>query len=591
MIPPSNLDWAGALIDVLVAGGARHAVVSPGSRNTPVVLALHRLARQGRVTLHDVLDERSAGFFGLGLARMTGQPVLLSCTSGSAGAHYLPAIVEASHARLPLIALTADRPPELQGVGAPQTTPQADFFAGHVRFRADPGPPDEGTALEEMTALGTRALDEAMGARPGPVHLNLPFRKPLWDDETHGASQPVPTRARRPSPALSPGDLEGLVARTMAATRGVIVCGPGDLGDVGHRRADGSRALQQSVGRLADALGWPVLIDGASSLRAAPEIPGAITVADTLSRAEGLAGALAPDLVLRVGPIPTSTPLRRWLAHHGAGRTVLLDAAGERQDPDHLDAEVIAADPAVTLAALAERVGAEPCRAPTTWRSAWVAAAEAVSRGQSPMLEEGPLWAGSTARILAETLPPGGLLHVASSLAVRALDSFGGAMAADTLVTANRGVNGIDGTLATAFGQATLHAGPTAVLLGDLAFLHDVGSLATLGAHADRGPMVVLVLDNSGGGIFDHLPISEHPTAYEPHFVTPPRADVARLGEALARHFVSATAPADLRETLGIAFSRPGLTVIHVPFTREQDLQQHRRLWAVGQTAIQEVLP
>ena len=245
----------------------------------------------------------------------------------------------------------------------------------------------------------------------------------------------------------------------------------------------------------------------------------------------------------------------------------------------------------MTLTALAERIAAEPCRTPTTWRGAWIAAAEAVSRHQSPMLQEGPLWAGSAARALAESLPPGGLLHVASSLAVRALDGFGGAMATDTLVTANRGVNGIDGTLATAFGQATLHAGPTAVLLGDLAFLHDVGSLATLGAHADRQSTVVVILDNGGGGIFDHLPISDHPTAYEPHFVTAPRADVAGLGEALARHFVTVTAPAALRETLGMAFSRPGLTVIHVPFTREQDLEQHRCVWAVGQTAIEEVLP
>jgi len=586
MSAPSNTDWAGALIDALVAGGARHAVLSPGSRSTPVVLALHRMAAARQVTLHDVLDERSAGFFGLGLARMTGQPVLLACTSGTAGAHYLPALIEASHDRLPLIALTADRPPELHGLGAPQTTEQRGFFGSHVRLQADAGLPDETRSLEAMHDLATRALDSALGSRPGPVHLNLPFRKPLWDEATTPRPAP-PTRSAPGRATLGAAELDDLAERSASVRRGLIVCGPGDLGTPGRGREAQLAALRTSVGRLADALGWPVLIDAASSLRTAPLIPGAVTVGDTLSRAEAFAEAQGPELILRVGQIPTSTPLRRWLARHGEGRTLLVDASGDRHDPDHLAAQVVHADPATTLSDLAERAAALPTHLDPDWITEWTRAAAATEQAQHPNLTAGPLWSGATARVLAKALPEGGLLHVASSLAVRALDAFGGPTAAGTQITANRGVNGIDGTLATAFGEAAAWEGPTAVLLGDLAFLHDLGSLAALGTRTDGSPLVIVVLDNAGGGLFDHLPIAEHPTAYEAHFATPPRADIAALARAAAGAFVAATDVAGLRHALDEAFARPGVTVVHVPFDREEDLARHRETWALGVAACE----
>lgn len=315
-------------------------------------------------------------------------------------------------------------------------------------------------------------------------------------------------------------------------------------------------------------------------MRAAPRPPNAIMRADTMSRSEALGAECAPDVILRVGQVPTSTPLRAWLARHGKGRTLLLDATGQRHDPDDLDAEVFRADPAETLRALADHLTPRALQTEPGWAATWRRAEEGAEDALTDLLHEGPVWAGAVARALTDALPQGGLLHVASSLAVRAVDAFGGPMRPQTQVTANRGVNGIDGTLATALGQAAAWRGPTAVLLGDLAFLHDLGSLATVGAMADGGPMVVVVLDNGGGGLFDHLPIAAHPTAHEAHFVTRQGADIPALGRAMTRSFATVADIERLSRELTAAFGRPGLTILHVPFERAHDLERHRRAWA-----------
>ncbi|MGB0588866.1 MAG: 2-succinyl-5-enolpyruvyl-6-hydroxy-3-cyclohexene-1-carboxylic-acid synthase [Myxococcota bacterium] len=586
----TNGAWATTLVEGLLSGGCRDAVLSPGSRHTPIVLALHHAAQAGRVRLHTILDERTAGFFALGVARVTGAPTLLACTSGTAGSHYLPALIEASHDRLPVIALTADRPPELHGVGAPQTTTQGDFFGSHVRLAEDVGAPGPEASLEHPAAAAQRALDAALGVQPGPVHLNLPFRKPLWAPE--GARAPVAVRCVRNPRSFTP-DLEALdaIAERLSDTpRGVLVCGPGDIGVHGRPRTDYVADLRGQVARLADTLRWPVLVDGASCLRGARAIPGALHVGDCVARSEGLTEALTPDLILRLGQVPTSTPLRRFLAQHGKGRTVLLDATGQAHEPDGLGAHILAGDPVVTLDALTARLIARTPKADAAWRLAWSQVADSIEAHAQVTGATGPLWAGAAARLLGKTLPPGGLLHLASSLAVRAFDAFAGPTAHDVEVTSNRGVNGIDGTFATAFGQAAKSSGPVAVMLGDLAFLHDVGSLATLAASWDGPPFVCVVLDNHGGGIFDHLPIAEHPAAYEAHFVTPQRADVMRITQPLVETCLSVTSPEALHTALTEAFSRPEITVIHVPFARDVDMAQHRRFWAdaalVGEEAI-----
>ena len=585
--PETNVGWAQALIGGLLQGGVRHAVISPGSRNTALVLALDMAAREGHIALHDVLDERSAAFFALGLARMSAEPVILSCTSGSAGAHYLPAMIEASHARLPLIALTADRPAELQGVGAAQTTIQRSFYAAHVRLFIDPGQIPQSDACPK--ALAKKAIAAALGFDPGPVHMNLPFKKPLWDAE----AAPLGALERAARPPAHPID-EAAVARAVdalsSATRGLLVCGPGDLGRVSAFGTRDRGRLVEAIGRLADQLGWPLLVDGASQVRGAPELPGAVTVGDTIARSETLRKRLVPDFIVRIGQSPTSTALRQMLALQGSGRTLLLDVSGRVQDPDGLGAEVLAGDTVEVLSALSEGVKRAGVERDTAWRDAWLAAARAIDATQRAESDPRGLWSGACARLLAESAPEGATLHLASSLAVRAFDAFGGPTRPGVQVTSNRGVNGIDGTLATAFGQARASSGPSAVLLGDLAFLHDLGTLASLGGTWDGPPLVLVVLDNQGGGIFDHLPIADHPSAYEAHFVTPPRVMIDAIAKPLVDTFVSVTSEDTLRGALKGAFVRPAVSVIHVPFNRDMDLKSHQRAWLRGACAAEELV-
>ena len=248
-----NARWADALIGALCASGVRDAVVSPGSRNTPLVLALAARSERSSLRVHAILDERSAAFYALGIARVTGAPVVLSCTSGSAGAHWLPAVIEADHSRLPLVLLTADRPPELHGAGAPQTVHQSGLFGRHVRLQADPGCPIPGP-LGWLRTLAARAVDAAAGTRPGPVHLNLPLREPLWDRD----QAPLPPVDAAPSivrgaPRLDDAVISSLATELRGEPRGALVLGPGDSGVCGPSRAAHLEGLTRAARRLARA--------------------------------------------------------------------------------------------------------------------------------------------------------------------------------------------------------------------------------------------------------------------------------------------------------------------------------------------------
>ncbi len=562
-----NGERAGLLLRALVRGGVRHALISPGSRNTPVVLALHAL--EGRdLRLHTALDERSAGFFALGLARATGAPVLLSCTSGSAGAHWLPAIIEASESRVPLIALTADRPAELQGFGAPQTIDQTRLFGGHVRLYRDLSePPAAGIGEERwLVAAAAQALDAATGHRPGPVHLNLPFRKPLWEpDFAIDQLAPGPVGRVLRGPALPDGAaLDALSDRLSSAGRGVIVAGPRDLA---RDRTAGDPPLRAAISRLAEALGWPILAEPASQLRFG--LPGAIATADCLLRDPELAEALAPELVLRLGRVPTSKAIALWLSRRGAGRTVLVDPAGAWEDPTWTADTVVAAEPAALCRALGERLPTRP--ADPGWLALWRRADRAAREVLDRACREG-LWEGAIARLVSEALPAGALLHAASSMPIRDLDSFAPAGGRVIDVAANRGANGIDGLIATALGEAVGSAGPAAALCGDLSFLHDAASLAL--ARECRTPLALVVVDNGGGGIFHLLPIAAHPTAFEPHFLSPQPTSIPALCEAAGLPCTPCTSLKALGAALERALSRSGLSVIYARISRSESLSR-----------------
>ncbi|TMA17640.1 MAG: 2-succinyl-5-enolpyruvyl-6-hydroxy-3-cyclohexene-1-carboxylic-acid synthase [Deltaproteobacteria bacterium] len=536
---PDNLNalFARALVDELCAAGAREAVISPGSRSTPLVLAC---AEEKRMKLRVVLDERSAAFVALGAAKATGRPALALATSGTAGAHFFPAILEAEAARVPLVALTADRPLELHGFGAPQTMDQQHLFGTHVRFFADLGAPEPLEArLRHLRAVAALACSRALGPPRGPVHLNVPYREPL-----SGADAALPALRDRPAPRiatprLSADDaaLDEAAREISARPRGVIVCGPRDADD----------DLPDAVRALSRSTGYPILAEAASQVRF--RVPEAVAHYDAILKHRPSAEALRPEAVIRFGAGLTSKTLQQWLDASGA-YTVLVSDDSALFDPAHAASLVLAGDAVATAFALADRV-VRPAGASLPFADADLAA-----------------------------LPAGSQLFVSSSMPVRDVDAWAGRAAA-VRVLANRGVNGIDGIVASALGAALATSRRTAVLLGDLALLHDLGGLvaaARLGAE-----LTLVVVDNDGGGIFSFLPIASQTPRFEELFGTPHGLDLARAAAlAGARLHSPRTLPelrAALRETGGLHF-------VHVRSDRARNVERHRALEAAVASAL-----
>jgi 2-succinyl-5-enolpyruvyl-6-hydroxy-3-cyclohexene-1-carboxylate synthase len=540
-----------AFVDELARCGLAGACTSPGSRSTPLVLAL---VRDGRLPCWSHIDERAAGFFALGVAKASGRPAAIACTSGTAAAHVLPAVVEAREARVPLIVLTADRPPELREVGAGQTIDQLRLFGEHAKWFFEVGTHDATPArLRWMRQLACRAFFTAAGGRPGAVHLNLAFREPLVADrglppEPGGGGRPDGrpwTAVRRPAPAAA--DLD-------PGRRAVIVAGR-------HERDDG---LATALPRAAGALGVPLLADPLSGARRGP---AAVAHYDALLRAPDWAAAHRPEVVVRVGDLPTSKPLRTWLAGLDA-RQVAFEPEGARQDPDAVLAEILDADPA----AWARSVAPAPAR-DREWGQAWRRADDraeaAIDAALGPGISE-----PAVARALAG-LGRDVTVFTASSMPVRDLESFWPAADDQPRVLAHRGANGIDGTLAAAYGAAAAGARVVAHL-GDVALAHDLGALLS-GPRLDLALTIVLV-DNAGGGIFDALPVATQPDVFEAHVATPPGLDAERVAALFGLAYEPVEALAQVREAPG--------TLLHVRTGRVETLGLRRRVWAAVAEAL-----
>ena len=511
-----NLRWALALLEGLVAGGLRRLVISPGSRSTPLILAGQQTPE---LELTPILDERSAAFFALGLARASGRPVGLVCTSGSALAHWLPAVIEASESEIPLVLLSADRPPELRGWGANQTIDQTRLFGPFVREFHDPGPAEDGTAaLKMVRALGARAAAVSQGPWPGPVHLNLPFREPLVPgaDCARRATADLPTlAARSEQPWAFTGAPLARDLERLFSGRGLICCGPGVW----------SAEAADALWRCAERLGAPVLCDPLSGLRFGPASGYRITRYDSLLRNPATATALKPDWVLRFGRAPVSKTLLGWLADVP---TILVDAGGAWSDPSHDVRRKIQAPPGAFCAWLADaepdsRIGGVP---DADWLARWTDGECGLDRMAADYLADAPWCEAHLIRDLLELLPAGEGLLCANSMPIRQLDTWSGSRNAPLQVFGNRGASGIDGQASTFAG---LNAGsvPTTALLGDLSFLHDLSGILLM-RGLDRP---CIVLNNGGGRIFDYLPQQGLP-GFERLWRTPVDVDLRSLVES-----------------------------------------------------------
>jgi 2-succinyl-5-enolpyruvyl-6-hydroxy-3-cyclohexene-1-carboxylate synthase len=546
--------FAATLVDEWARAGVTDAAVAPGSRSTPLALALDS---DKRIRVHVHVDERSAGFFAVGLGLATGRPAVVLTTSGTAAVELHPAVVEAHHAGVPVLVCTADRPPELLDVGASQAIDQVHVYGRSVRWFAHPGVPDA-AASSTWRSLASRAVSEALGAggAPGPVHLNLAFREPLVGD---AGELPPPRPEARPWHQVARVDAEPVdLSERVAGRRGIIVAGAGAPGP-------------STVHGIAKALGWPVLADARSGCR----VPAPTTVAafDALLRDETFAAEQRPEIVLRLGTPLASRVLGDWMARSGADQ-VVANARGTWLDPDH-SATVLCDTVTVT----------RPVPAPAPWLHDWSEAERAAQDAIDAVLGAHPEpTEPGTARSLMTALPERSALVVASSMPVRDLEWYAQPRAG-VRVFANRGASGIDGVVSTALGCATGGDGPTYALVGDIAFLHDVGAL--LGAPGRGVDCTVVVVDNDGGGIFSLLPQAEAVARarFETLFGTPHGLDLT----ALARAYRVPAARVDSLDALPEALEGGGVRVAVVRTDRWANVSVHRDINAAVGEAVRAV--
>ncbi len=522
--------FAATLADEWVRHGIRHAVVCPGSRSTPLALAL---AAQPGISVHVRLDERSAGFTGVGIGLATGTPAVILTTSGTAAAEMHAAVVEADLARVPLVVCTADRPPELRDVGAPQTIDQTHLYGRSVRWFADPGVPVDATR-STWRSLAARVAAESLHAPdgPGPVHLNLPFREPLLGN-ADAAGGVAPGRPDgEPWHGVANGrqacDETWLSARTASGplrsgTRGLIVAGAG-CGD------------PASVSALGAALGWPILADPRSGL--ARGGPGVIGGADGILRSERFADGHLPECIVMLGERWVSKVVNGFLSRalRAGAHGMVVDPWGRWSDPEGLATEFVRADPTLAAHRMASLVneqasGSSPTPATDNpWLARWQEAEERTQKAiDAAFAATDDMTEPVLARRLFASLPDDATLVVSSSMPIRDLEAFAGRREHPARVVANRGANGIDGVVSTAVGVALATPGPTVALVGDLAFLHDASALVG-SAGGDVG-LTVVVADNGGGGIFSFLePASVlDATTFDTLFGTPQGPDPAEV--------------------------------------------------------------
>jgi 2-succinyl-5-enolpyruvyl-6-hydroxy-3-cyclohexene-1-carboxylate synthase len=560
--------YVGSFIDELAVAGVENICLCPGSRSTPLALAVEHHP-DIKTWMH--LDERSCAYFALGMAKASRKPIAILCSSGTAAVNFAPAVVEAFHSHVPLIVLTADRPPELQGLGANQTIDQVNLYGTAVKWFTNlPLPEASDHMLRYVRMIADRAVATAMEGARGPVHVNAPFREPLVPD-------PATLTAVRVSKPGKPASTASQTARfddeaSSQARRPLIVCGPESDLD------------KQDAASLAAGLGAPLLADPVSGLRGvdAPEVLGAY---DGFLRHAELAAALQPDYILRFGAPPTSKPLATYLQLHRNVRQVQVASPGAWPDPDLTADSIVFADSAAICAQLASQ---GRCNADASWLTAWQQAESRTIAAICNSLASPDVSEPSAIVDLAAHLPAGATVIAGNSMPVRDIDSFFPANSHVGTILANRGASGIDGVVSTALGASAASARSTVLVIGDLSFYHDMNGL--LAAKRFGLKATIVLINNDGGGIFSFLPQHEDAEHFETLWGTPHGLDFSHVAALYGVGFQRVTTREAYKAALKASFEMDGVQIVEIKTDREENLRLHQRIWDEIANAVADIV-
>ncbi len=571
-----NYAFAGVFVDELARCGLKHVCICPGSRSSPLAISF---ARHGDIKKWVHLDERSAAFFALGIAKHTRQPVAIVCSSGTAVANLSPAIIEAFYSGVPLLALTADRPPELHDWGALQTIDQTNIFGSHVKWSAAmPTPEVTPSLITFVRAMAGRAFAAAGEVPAGPVHLNFPFREPLepsvvstdfpdfstWQEgrsEKRQYLNSMGASVRAPSEQ----ELKQLAAGLTSKERGLIICGP-----------DADANLAGSVVELARHLGYPVLADNLSGVRCGKHDTGMVIDGyDMFIDDTELTGPLTADVIIRFGALPVSKPLSVYMERNSQARHILIDAGAQWRDPSHLAGEIWHVDGPQFCNGLAAALPDRP--KDTLWSRQWHDLNKSVRSAMSQELENcGEMFEGKVFSELSRILPANSVLFTGNSMPIRDMDTFFPTTGHPVQFMANRGASGIDGIVSTALGASAASTDRVVLVLGDVSFYHDMNGL--LAAKAFNLNATIIVINNDGGGIFSFLPQSACEDVFEGYFATPHGLTFRAAAGLYGLNYNLTEDWTTFRNAVKTSLTQTGSTIIEMPGNRKHNVELHRKM-------------
>ncbi|MBB3869619.1 2-succinyl-5-enolpyruvyl-6-hydroxy-3-cyclohexene-1-carboxylic-acid synthase [Parageobacillus toebii NBRC 107807] len=571
--------YIAAFVDELAKIGVQDVVVSPGSRSTPLAIMM---AEHPAMRVHINIDERSAAFFALGMAKAKRHPIALLCTSGTAVANYFPAVVEAYYSRVPLIVITADRPHELRDVGAPQAIDQLNIYGRYAKWFVEMALPEKSTdMLRYARTMAARAAGVAISAPAGPVHLNFPLREPLvpivheetW--EQIEAKEPSYTTVIPGKMTIGMEQIQELYNELSSAEKGLIVCGQID-----------QPAFAEAVTKLAEMLDYPILADPLSQLRSGTHAKEYIIDSyDAILKDETIAASLVPDVVIRFGAMPVSKPLFLLLKRYPSIKQIVVDGEGGWREPTLMASYMVYCDEVEFCRRLID-IGASK-QSKSQWSTTWKMINDIAKSVLLEATMEEELFEGKVFTELSQLLPDGATLFVGNSMPIRDTDTFFFTNDKQIRILANRGANGIDGVVSSALGASAVTE-PLVLVIGDLSFYHDLNGLLAAKMHGLHA--TIIVLNNNGGGIFSFLPQAKHKKHFEMLFGTPTDLQFEHAVRMYEGNYQKIKTWDEFRHYVTQSLTTDGLHVMEVCTSRENNVRKHRLLWEKVSQEIAEFL-